>query len=104
MCTHYLPPSPLPSPSQIKVKPKKTPTSSGSKSPKLEPKKEAKSLTPNSNGEQERGILDSLGANGEQSMEVPDPQKPSGFERGLLAEAIMGATEVDGQILFLVKW
>ena len=36
--------------------------------------------------------------------EGPDPGEPSGFQRGLQAEQILGATELDGQILFLIKW
>ncbi len=35
---------------------------------------------------------------------TPDPNEPTGFERGLEAEHILGATETDGQILFLIKW
>lgn len=38
-------------------------------------------------------------------VDVPDrDSEPSGFQRGLKAEDILGATEVNGQILFLVKW
>ena len=36
-----------------------------------------------------------------------DPVEPvqlNGFERGLKAESILGATEMNGQILFLIKW
>ena len=36
--------------------------------------------------------------------EGPSPGEPSGFQRGLQAEQILGATELDGQILFLIKW
>ena len=37
-------------------------------------------------------------ANGQEVDQV------SGFERGLEAEKILGATEVDNEIHFLVKW
>ena len=30
--------------------------------------------------------------------------EPSGFERGWQAEEILGATEVDKEILFLIRW
>ena len=33
-----------------------------------------------------------------------EDNEPIGFERGLEAEEILGATEQDGQILFLMKW
>ncbi len=43
--------------------------------------------------------------NGEDSnVEVPDPNLPSGFERGMDPECIMGASKVDGQVLLLIKW
>ncbi len=43
--------------------------------------------------------------NGENTnVDGPDPNVPNGFERGLEAEDILGATEMDGQILFLIKW
>lgn len=35
---------------------------------------------------------------------MPDPAEPSGFEKGLDPEKILGATEMNGQILFLIKW
>jgi len=34
----------------------------------------------------------------------PDLSEPSGFQRGLAAEEILGATEMDGQIIFMIKW
>ena len=37
-------------------------------------------------------------------VEVPDPREPSGFERGFTPLEILGATEMDGQILFLIQW
>ena len=33
-----------------------------------------------------------------------EDNEPIGFERGLEPEEILGATEQDGQILFLMKW
>ena len=36
--------------------------------------------------------------------ETIDDNGPVGFERGLEPEEILGATEQDGQILFLMKW
>lgn len=44
------------------------------------------------------------GDTNEVRVDVPDPNTPSGFKRGLQAEEIIGATELDGQILFLIKW
>ena len=37
-------------------------------------------------------------------VDIPDPNEPSGFSRGLTPEEILGATEMDGKILFLMKW
>lgn len=34
----------------------------------------------------------------------PISGEPSGFEQGWEAAEILGATEVDNQILFLIKW
>lgn len=47
---------------------------------------------------------ESASINGERSVEMPDPDAPSGFKKGYEAEEIMGATEMNGQILFLIKW
>ena len=44
------------------------------------------------------------GENQNSKVDVPDLSEPSGFQRGLAAEEILGATEMDGQILFLIKW
>ena len=41
---------------------------------------------------------------GDSQVDIPSPSPPSGFQRGLEPECIMGATEMEGQILFLVKW
>ena len=35
---------------------------------------------------------------------LPNPNTPSGFDKNLIAEDILGATEVEGHILFLIKW
>ena len=35
---------------------------------------------------------------------LPVSGEPSGFEQGWEADEILGATEVDNQILFLIKW
>ena len=35
---------------------------------------------------------------------MPDSDTPSGFKKGYETEEIMGATEMNGQILFLIKW
>ena len=68
---------------------------SQAKTPKLEAKKEGK----------EGGAISDRSRNGESgSVDVPNPNEPSGFKRGLTAEEILGATEMDGQILFLIKW
>lgn len=40
----------------------------------------------------------------DKKVDVPDPNEPSGFDRGLTPQEIMGATEMDGKILFLMKW
>ena len=40
----------------------------------------------------------------ENKVDVPDPNEPSGFDRGLTPEEILGATEMEGKILFLMKW
>lgn len=40
----------------------------------------------------------------ESEMEVNGQDQVTGFERGLEAEKILGATEVDNEIHFLVKW
>ena len=45
-----------------------------------------------------------VGENQSNKVDVPEPSEPSGFRRGLVAEEILGATEMDGQILFLIKW
>ena len=59
----------------------------------------SKSLKPdrNDNDKSENEIVMSA-ANGQEVDQV------SGFERGLEAEKILGATEVDNEIHFLVKW
>jgi hypothetical protein len=44
------------------------------------------------------------GLNGEETDKTEDLAEPSGFERGWTAEEILGATEVNKQILFLIKW
>ena len=40
----------------------------------------------------------------DKKVDVPDPNEPSGFDRGFTPQEIMGATEMDGKILFLMKW
>ena len=40
----------------------------------------------------------------EEEQSEHEDNEPIGFERGLEPEEIMGATEQDGQILFLMKW
>ena len=40
----------------------------------------------------------------DKKVDVPDPNEPSGFARGLIPEDILGATEMEGKILFLMKW
>ena len=59
----------------------------------------SKSLKPDRNDKSttENEIVMSA-ANGQEIDQV------SGFERGLEAEKILGATEVDNEIHFLVKW
>ena len=43
--------------------------------------------------------------NGEESkVDIPDPNSPSGFKKGYEADQILGATEMNKQILFLIKW
>ena len=37
-------------------------------------------------------------------VDMPDPSEPSGFQKGLDPEEILGATEMMGRILFLIKW
>ena len=76
---------------QGKSKPKKT----SAKTPKVEEVR-SKEVKGHDHAEQN--------ANGEESMEVPDPSDPSGFQQGLVAQEIMGATEMEGHILFLIKW
>ena len=70
-----------------KTKKKKT---SSSKSSKSDANDEDKSTT------ETEIVMNS--ANGQEVDQV------SGFERGLEAEKILGATEVDNEIHFLVKW
>ena len=36
--------------------------------------------------------------------DIVEPVQLSGFARGMKAESILGATEMNGQILFLIKW
>ena len=38
------------------------------------------------------------------AIALPDTCIKTGFERGLEAETILGATEEGGQIMFLIKW
>ena len=40
----------------------------------------------------------------DKKVDVPDPNEPSGFDRGFTPQEIMGATEMEGKILFLMKW
>ena len=40
----------------------------------------------------------------EEEQSEHEDNEPIGFERGLEPEEILGATEQDGQILFLMKW
>ena len=40
----------------------------------------------------------------EEDQSEHEDNEPIGFERGLEPEEILGATEQDGQILFLMKW
>lgn len=43
--------------------------------------------------------------NGESNkVDIPDPSAKSGFAKGYEAEEILGATEMNKQILFLIKW
>lgn len=37
-------------------------------------------------------------------VEAPDVREPSGFEKGYTPLELLGATEMDGQILFLIQW
>ena len=53
--------------------------------------------------EEVNGGGDSSGSD-DKKVDVPDPNEPSGFARGLTPEEIMGATEMEGKILFLMKW
>ncbi len=70
-----------------KTKKKKTGSSRSSRSDKND---DDKSTTENE--------IVMTAANGQEVDQV------SGFERGLEAEKILGATEVDNEIHFLVKW
>lgn len=68
------------------------PQSSGSEEPRREePRREEV------NGGESSGTDD-------KKVDVPDPNEPSGFARGLVPEEILGATEMEGRILFLMKW
>ncbi len=55
--------------------------------PKLDPKVDPK-VDPNSTEE----------------IELPDPDEPNGFDKGLTPKQIVGATELNGHILFLIQW
>lgn len=46
------------------------------------------------------GGVNGMGA----KADVVEPVQLSGFARGMKAESILGATEMSGQILFLIKW
>lgn len=46
---------------------------------------------------------DELSNGGENDQEVKMPEQ-SGFSKGWIADDIMGATEENGQVLFLIKW
>lgn len=35
---------------------------------------------------------------------LPDPGEPNGFDRGYKPKEIVGATELNGHILFLIQW
>lgn len=37
-------------------------------------------------------------------VDRPDPEEPNGFDKNLTPTEILGATEVDGHILFLIQW
>ncbi len=39
-----------------------------------------------------------------EEIELPDPDDPNGFDRGLTPKQIVGATELNGHILFLIQW
>ena len=60
------------------------------------------------NGESENALETELENNPSEpegpKVEVPDPREPSGFERGYTPMEILGATEMEGQILFLIQW
>jgi len=42
--------------------------------------------------------------NGDETVKLPNPDTPSGFKKGYEAEEIMGATDMNDQMLFLIKW
>lgn len=63
----------------------------------------ASSLSPSS------GLPKTAGQNGGKTgktelVEAAEQENQSGFEKGWQAEEILGATEIDRQILFLIKW
>ncbi len=81
-------------------KPKKAATS--------QPSTSAKPSQQKSRGSQPSALSSGDGVNGDVSSssrpDVPDPTEMSGFQKGWGAEEILGATEMEGQILFLIKW
>ena len=40
----------------------------------------------------------------ETKIEIPTPKSPNGFQKGYEAEGIIGSTEINDEILFLIKW
>ena len=91
-------------PMQAKVKPKKGATTSSISQHQPHSSKAHKlsKLVTESRGEEEGEGASMQSLNGK--VDVPDPNDPSGFVRGRVAEEIVGATELEGQILFLIKW
>lgn len=79
-----------------KSKARQKPT--GKKPPPAEPST-SKEAPPKVNGENEHQ-QDSVNMDMDEELEVG----PSGFAKGWEAEEILGATEKDGQILFLIRW